>query len=165
LRSTPGDKKALIAKYKALLPPEVVADGDAGKGRVVFNKMCSQCHVLFGEGKKIGPELTGSNRNDLHYVLENIIDPSAVIGKDYQLTNITTKNGRLVSGIIVEENKQALTVQTATERLVLSVDEIEQRQLSKVSMMPEGQLEQMTFVELRDLVRYLGSKEQVALPK
>ena len=66
------------------MAPEVVAKGDLAKGRLVFNKMCAQCHILFGEGKKIGPDLTGSNRNDLHYVLENIIDPSAVIGKDYQ---------------------------------------------------------------------------------
>jgi putative membrane-bound dehydrogenase-like protein len=165
LRSTSGDKKALIAKYKALLPPEEVARGDASRGRVVFNKLCAQCHLLFGEGKKIGPDLTGSNRNDLHYVLENIIDPSAVIGKDYQLTNITTKSGRFISGIVVAENDQALTVQIATERLEISRAEIELRQLSNVSMMPEGQIEQMTLVELRDLVRYLGSKEQVPLPK
>jgi putative membrane-bound dehydrogenase-like protein len=165
LRSTSGEKKALIAKYTAMLPPEVVAQGDAGQGRLVFNKLCAQCHLLYGEGKKIGPDLTGSNRNDLHYVLENIIDPSAVIGKDYQLSNITLKNGRLISGIIVEENEQALTVQTTTERLLVSKGDIEQRQLSKVSMMPEGQIDQMTLVELRDLVRYLGSKEQVPLPK
>jgi putative membrane-bound dehydrogenase-like protein len=165
VRSTPGQKKAQIAKYKALLAPEVLAKADPAKGRLVFNKMCGQCHLLFGEGKKIGPDLTGSNRNDLHYVLENMIDPSAVIGKDYQLTNITTKGGRLISGIVVEENEQSLTLQTATERLVVTAAEIDRRQLSNVSMMPEGQLEQMTFSELCDLVRYLGSKEQVPLAK
>ncbi len=127
--------------------------------------MCSQCHVLYGAGTKIGPDLTGSGRADLHYVLENIIDPNAVIGRDYQLTNLFTKTGRLVSGIVVEETDRALTVQTATERLTFAKEEIEERTLANVSMMPEGQIEQMTFVELRDLVKYLAMKDQVPLPK
>jgi putative heme-binding domain-containing protein len=101
----------------------------------------------------------------LHYLLENMIDPSAVIGSDYRLTNILTKNGRLIPGIIVEETDRAVTVQTATERLVLSKSDIETRRVSSVSLMPEGQIEQMSFTELRDLIGYLQSKEQVALPK
>ena len=71
---------------------------------------------------------------------------------------------RLVSGIIVEETERALTVQTATERIVLAKADIEERKVSNVSMMPEGQLEKMTTEELRDLVGYLASKTQVPLP-
>ncbi len=165
LRQTSAEKKALIAKYKALLKPEVLAKANSGQGRLVYKRTCFQCHVLFGEGNKIGPDLTGSGRFDLHYLLENMIDPSAVIANDYRLTNILTKNGRLIPGIIVEETERAVTVQTATERLVLSKSDIEQRRVSPISMMPEGQVEQMTFTELRDLIGYLQSKEQVALPK
>jgi putative heme-binding domain-containing protein len=165
IRTTPGEKKAQITKYKKLLTAEVLAKADASRGRLVYNKMCAQCHMLYGEGKKIGPDLTGSGRYDLHYVLENIIDPSAVIGRDYQLTNIVTKGGRLVAGIVVEETDRAVTIQSATERITLAKDDIDERVLSPVSMMPEGQIEQMTFPELRDLVRYLATKEQVPLVK
>jgi putative heme-binding domain-containing protein len=164
IRSSSAERKALIAKYKNMLTPDVVAKADAGNGRLVFKRLCSQCHILYGAGTKIGPDLTGSNRADLHYVLENVIDPNAVIGRDYQLTNITTTTGRLVSGIVVEETERAVTVQTATERLVLAKSDIDERRLSPVSMMPEGQLEQMTLNELRDLLRYLATKEQVPLP-
>jgi putative membrane-bound dehydrogenase-like protein len=164
IRPSPAQKKALIAKYKGLLTAEAMAKADRGKGRLVFNRTCFQCHMLFGEGNKIGPDLTGSNRGDLHYLLENIIDPSAVIGKDYQLTNIVTSNGRFIAGIIVEETERALTVQTATEKLVLSKSDVEERRVMPVSMMPEGQIDQLTFTELRDLIAYLGSKEQVPLP-
>ena len=59
----------------------------------------------------------------------------------------------------------AVTVQTATERVVLPKADIEDRQVSNVSMMPEGQLEKLTAEELRDLVAYLASKKQVPLPK
>jgi len=165
VRQSSADRKALIAKHKALLTPDVLKKANAAHGRLVYKKTCAQCHTLFGEGNKIGPDLTGSNRADLHYVLENIIDPSAVIGRDYQLTNIVTRNGRLIAGIVVEENDRAVTMQTANEKLVISKADIDERQVLPISMMPEGQLEQLTFAELRDLVAYLASKEQVPLGK
>lgn len=163
VRQSSADKKALITKYKTLLTPDVLKNAEPAHGRLVYKRTCFQCHTLFGEGNKIGPDLTGSNRADLHYVLENIIDPNAIIGRDYQLTNIVTKNGRLVTGIILEENDRAVTMQGPTERLIVSKTDIEERQVLPISMMPEGQIEQLTFVELRDLVAYLASKEQVPL--
>jgi putative heme-binding domain-containing protein len=120
--------------------------------------------MLYGEGHKIGPDLTGSDRANLYYVLENSVDPSAVIGGDYRLTNVTTSKGRLIAGIIVEETERALTMQTATEKVVVPASEIESRVVSNVSMMPEGQLEKMTPNELRDLVAYLATKTQIPLP-
>jgi putative heme-binding domain-containing protein len=165
IRQTPTEKKVLIAKYKALLTPQALAGANLPQGRAVFNRTCYQCHTLFGAGNKIGPDLTGSNRFDLHYVLENLIDPSAAIADDYRLTNIVTAGGRLISGIIVEETQRAVTVQTAAERLVLAKSDIEERRRLSISMMPEGQIEQLSFTELRDLVGYLASKEQVPLPK
>ena len=155
----------LIEKYKQMLTPEVLAKADLSQGRLLFSRTCMQCHTLFGEGAKIGPDLTGSNRTDLHYLLENSVDPSAVIGRDYLLNNVFTKKGRLVSGIIVEETDRAVTVQTLTERVVVPKVDIEERQVSNVSMMPEGQLEKLKPDELRDLVAYLASKKQVPLPK
>jgi putative heme-binding domain-containing protein len=165
IRQTSAEKKNLITKYKALLTPQVLAGANLSQGRAVFNRTCYQCHTLFGAGNKVGPDLTGSNRSDLHYVLENLIDPSAAIADDYRLTNILTTDGRLIAGIIVEETARAVTVQTATERLVLAKSDIEERRRLPISMMPEGQIEQLSFAELRDLVGYLASKEQVPLPK
>jgi mono/diheme cytochrome c family protein len=67
IRQTPAEKTALIAKYKALLTPQALAGANLPQGRAVFNRTCYQCHTLFGAGNKIGPDLTGSNRFDLHY--------------------------------------------------------------------------------------------------
>ena len=74
-------------------------DGDPRKGRVLFARTCMQCHTLFDAGGKVGPELTGANRQDLDYLLSNILDPSAVMGKDYQATTIRTKSDRIVTGL------------------------------------------------------------------
>ena len=126
--------------------------------------MCGQCHSLFGEGAKIGPDLTGAQRANLDYVLENLIDPNAIVGQNYQMTVATLDDGRVVSGVIESENDATVTLKTTSGKITLSRSEIEELHTSPVSMMPEGQLEKLAFDELRDLVAYLRSPRQVPLP-
>jgi putative heme-binding domain-containing protein len=127
--------------------------------------VCASCHRLYGEGGTVGPDLTGADRANLHYFLENAIDPSAAVAGDYKLVNIYTTQGRLVAGIVVEETERAVTVQTATEKVVLSRSDVDERAPSPVSMMPEGLLDKLTPEQLRDLAGYLATKKQVPLPK
>src|SRR5690606_31239171 len=129
----------------------------------VFQRTCQQCHVLFGEGAKIGPDLTGSNRANLEYVLTNVIDPSAVIAREYKMNVVVTTDGRVLTGMIVERVGDRLTLQTANERLVLVKEDIEELNEAPLSMMPEGQLDALSPQEVRDLVAYLATDAQVEL--
>src|SRR5207245_2488347 len=79
----------------------------------------ASCHVLFGEGVAIGPELTGSQRHNLDYVLEDLLDPSAVVGRDHQVSIVQTRDGRLVTGIVKQDTDRALTLQTQNETVVV----------------------------------------------
>ncbi|HUR57480.1 MAG TPA: PVC-type heme-binding CxxCH protein, partial [Opitutaceae bacterium] len=85
VRESPEATQQEIAKWKKLLTPQRIAAANTVHGRAVFEKNCASCHKLFDSGREIGPELTGSNRADLDYILANVVDPNAVIGKDYQL--------------------------------------------------------------------------------
>src|SRR5262249_3946425 len=78
---TSADKSAQMAKYKALLTPDYLRGADRSRGRGLFQQTCAACHILFGEGGQVGPELTGSQRMNLDYLLENILDPSALVAK------------------------------------------------------------------------------------
>jgi putative heme-binding domain-containing protein len=127
----------------------------------VFNRTCQQYHKLYDIGGDIGPNLTGSDRANLDYVLENILDPSATVARDYRLTTVVTTEGRVLSGIIREQSDKTVTMQTINERVVLPRDEIEAIKESPVSMMPEGLLERLSAAEVRDLVSYLASTRQV----
>ena len=158
-----ADKKAMIAQYKKFLTRNFVKKANLKNGRVLFDKTCQQCHTLFGTGGKIGPEITGSNRDNLDYILENILTPSAFIGKGYELTNILTTDEQLISGIIVEKSPVRIVVQTLNEKLVLDRAEIDEMKSSQTSMMPEGLVDGMTREEVRDLIGYLASSAQVPL--
>ena len=132
---------------------------------MVFRKTCASCHKLFDDGKAVGPELTGSQRTNLVYLLENVLDPNAVIGRDYRMSVIALDSGRIITGIIKEESAKTLTVQSANERILIAKSDIELRKRSNVSLMPEGQLEKLTFREVRDLFGYLMGATQVPLRK
>ncbi|OYW15102.1 MAG: hypothetical protein B7Z55_15270, partial [Planctomycetales bacterium 12-60-4] len=133
-------------------------------GRELFNKTCAACHTLFGSGKQIGPDITGSNRANLDYLLENLLDPSAVVGKDYQMTVVITEDGRSINGIVKEESDSAVVLQTPTDLVTVAKKAIEERKLSELSLMPEGQLKPLAASDVRDLVAYLAAPAQVPLP-
>ena len=164
IRSSSEEKRRQIEQYKKLLTPAALADANISHGRQLYNKTCAKCHKLFGEGQTIGPDITGSNRANLDYLLENLLDPSAVVGRDYQMTTIVNSSGRSLSGLIEEENDSAVALRTQNELIVIDKDDIDERRLSPLSMMPEGQLQELEPADARDLVAYLRSGSQVPLP-
>ncbi len=163
-RKTSADRARLIREYKALLVKPASPAADPSLGRAVFAKVCRQCHVLFGEGGKIGPELTGSNRADLDYVLSNVLDPSALIGKDYLAQVVATTDGRVLTGIIKAEDDASITLALPNETLTIPKTEIDARRSSDQSMMPEDLWKPLSEHEIRSLVAYLASPAQVSAP-
>ena len=155
------ERAALMKKWKDALTEDTLKKADLANGRAVFTKSCASCHKMFGEGQAVGPELTGSQRANLDYVLENVIDPSAVVPREYKLVNFTTTDDRVISGIVVNETKDAVTIRTTNEQLVLPVGDIAARKPTNLSIMPEGLFDAMKPDEVRDLVAYLRAKEQV----
>ncbi len=164
IRATGEEKQQLIARYKSLLTGELLKDGDPSHGRLVYQKTCQNCHRLFGEGGAIGPDLTGSNRANLDYILENVADPSAIIPREWRMSTVITAGGRVLTGIIVENAPEAVILQTVNERLTISREDIEELNPTALSMMPEGQFETLQPAEIRDLIVYLRTTEQVPLP-
>ncbi len=160
-----GDKEAAFAKYRKLLQPRAITGAHLGEGRKLYEANCGKCHRLFGKGGEIGPEITGANRSNIDYWLENILEPNAVIGRNYLMTTFVTTDGRVVNGLIKSENDSAVTIQTVNEVLVLALDDIEIRKTSDKSLMPENQLEPMTDAQVLQLFRYLTATEDAATSK
>jgi putative heme-binding domain-containing protein len=160
-RTSSQEKLAQIAKYKAILTPEALKKGDPVAGRAFFSKTCMQCHTLYGVGGKVGPDLTGSNRQDIDYLMVNIVDPSAVIAKDYMVSNIYMKDGDAYSGIITKEDDHAISVTVESGVQILQREDIKEIRRSELSMMPEGLLTPLSNQELINLVSYLRTTSQV----
>jgi putative membrane-bound dehydrogenase-like protein len=158
-RESSADKTALIATWKKRLTPALLAQADQRKGQVLFKQICASCHRLYGEGGSIGPDLTGSGRADLDYLLHNIADPSALVAADYQLSSLTMTDGRVLSGMIRSRNDSIIVLQTLTESLSLQVSDVAKSETSPISIMPDGLLGAFDETQTRDLIAYLMSKE------
>ena len=165
VRVTAGEKKALMGRYKEALASAVIAKADLSAGRALFQKSCASCHVLYGAGRLIGPDLTGSNRKNIDYLLENIVDPSASVAANFRSVSVTLADGRTLSGVVGQQNERTLTLLTAQEPQTLDRKEIEELKPTNLSLMPDGLLQNLTAEQVRDLFAYLMSVHQVPLPK
>ena len=164
-RSTPAAKLKEIAKYKKLLEAKVNRPVDLPRGRALFQRTCGQCHKLYGEGGEIGPDITGSNRNNLDYLLTNMLDPNAEIPNDYRTTILHTKDNRVLVGVIRRSEGQSVTIATPAEVVTVAKRDVAAIDPQDFSMMPEGLVLALKVDELRDLVAYLRGSRQVALPE
>ncbi len=165
VRTTSTDKRQTMDDLKQAMGPETLAKSDLPNGRAVFQKNCANCHVLFGAGIKVGPDLTGSNRKNMDYLLENIVDPSASVGAEFRTSIVMLEDGRVVNGVVVAESERTLTLQTLQERVTLDRKEIDTIKKSTTSLMPDGLLQNLSKEQVRDLFAYLMADAQVALPE
>jgi putative membrane-bound dehydrogenase-like protein len=164
LKTMSAVKQTRIDQLRKLLTEQSLAAGDRANGRRRFAQTCATCHTLFGQGGKIGPDLTGSQRTSLDYLLVNIVDPSALVAPAYRMSTVVLSDGRVLNGILNDQAGPTVTIQTPTERLVINRSDIEEVRKSELSLMPEGQLDVLPKNEVRDLIAYLMSPQQVPLP-
>ena len=152
-----------LAALKKKLTPEALAEADVSNGRAVFGRTCMVCHRLFGTGTEFAPDLTGSNRKNLDYILTNILDPNAEVTKQNMMTTVRLKSGNVVMGLIADETDTSLTVRSQVGSQVVAKRDVDKLDRLEISMMPPGQLDGMSEADQRDLIAYLGSDHQVPM--
>jgi len=165
VRVSTAEKRSLIDRFKSQITPKALAQARLTQGRALFQKNCANCHVLYGAGRKVGPDLTGSNRKNLDYLLENIIDPSASVGSDFRAWVVVLDDGRVLNGVVTDQTERTVTLQTAQEPITLDRKTINQMEHTSNSLMPDGMLQNLSDEQVCDLVSYLMSVDQVALPE
>ena len=141
--------------------------GDAQAGRLVFAKAsssnaCATCHRVQGQGQWVGPDLsTIGTKYGKEELLRSILYPSAAIGYNFKSNVLALADGRVLTGLIVEEVPDRIVLKTADgKRQVIRPGDIEDRKITEVSLMPEGLAEAMTDRELVDLLAFLATLKQ-----
>ena len=165
VRQSDSAKKKRIEELHKALGKDVRAKADLPAGRVLFQNLCATCHILYGEGGKLGPDLTGSGRADLGYLLENIVDPSAIVPAEYRMTVLKLKDGRSLTGVISSSTDRTLTLRSLAEETTIERSEVEETTTLQNSIMPEGLISALTPEQTRDLISYLMHSQQVPLKK
>ena len=152
---TSAEKEGQIGKIEKFFNEAPLWAYDSRAGRQHFLKLCSACHRIGQDGVRVGPELTGAGRRGVRYFLENIIDPNAVIGTDFQATVVETKQGDVLTGLIINTSADAVTLRTTAQEVVVPAGDIVRRSTSELSLMPEGLLESLNEREQVELLKFL----------
>ncbi len=153
VRDADTDKLKIIAAKKKFILSE--AKPNLESGHELAKKTCFVCHKLHGEGAEVGPDLTGVGRSTLDALLANVIDPNQIIGAGYEMVEVETKDGRSVSGRMVENNDARVRLLSAGPKEdIVAKSDIANLRVSQISLMPEG-LEQMPDEDFRNLIAYI----------
>lgn len=143
-------------RYKGLINDAAMKSANPQSGHALFMRTCGPCHAMYGEGGNVGPDLTGSNRANLEYLLANVLNPNADVPDAYRMVLVTTRDGRTFSGNVIAETDRQLTLRVVgRDNVVVSKSDIQSREATAVSMMPTGLFDSLTDREVLDLVAFL----------
>jgi len=143
-------------KNKSLTVLAGMKGGDVDSGRIVFRRVCSNCHKVRMEGVELGPELTQvATRLDGYKLLESIIYPNAAIDDKYLSTSILTADGRSIVGLLVSETPEEVVIFDGKQQKKIAIADIDERTKLKQSSMPDGLAATLSPTELLDVVEYL----------
>ncbi len=147
-------REEAIEKYRSA----VVVQGDPEQGKEVFARHCGKCHKVGSAGFEVGPDLlslTGRRKEEL---LADILDPNANIVPGYEEYRLETRDGRIITGVLLEQNANSVTLgREEGERDDILRANIADLRAATVSAMPEGIEEEITVGEMTDLLQYLKS--------
>jgi putative membrane-bound dehydrogenase-like protein len=150
--SLPADRKQVLQRYAAALKLK----GDPGRGREVFRKNCATCHRVAGIGIDVGPDVSDTRTKTPEQLLLDVLDPNAAIDNNYVNYTVTTKSGKVLTGIIAAETASSLTLRRAEGQtdVVLRRD-VEEVVSSGQSLMPEGLEKNLSVEDVADLIGFL----------
>jgi putative heme-binding domain-containing protein len=156
----PGTSAELHAQIDRLAAVVRAGSGIPKPGKQIFDQQCRRCHTLFSDGSQVGPDLTAYRRDDIETMLLNIVSPNAEIREGFATQIISTVDGRVLSGIVVEQDGNAVVLRGSDGKAtIVARGDIEAMRPGPASIMPEGLLKGLTDQQVRDLFAYLRSTQ------
>ena len=159
LNSVSADRLAVINQFTPALNNPVGSDVEAGK--LVFNRVCAQCHRLSEIGNDVGPPLKQLADKSPQQLLETILDPNREVDPKYASYSVLLQDGRVFAGIIAEEAaSQIVIAEAGGKKHTIPRTEIDQLRSSGVSLMPTGLEQQITPEQMGQLISFLKKANQ-----
>ncbi|EEF59051.1 PVC-type heme-binding CxxCH protein [Pedosphaera parvula] len=147
-----GDRMKVYEEYKSVL----AFKPDSKNGHAIFTKTCTGCHVVSGEGKTVGPDLTGIRNQPSDVLLLHIIVPEYEIMPTYTCYNVETKDGRSLTGLLAAESASNITLRQALgHEEIIPRSNIASMSASSLSLMPDELEKTMSKQDMADLVGFL----------
>ena len=149
-----ADREKVVKQYAGVAS----LTGDAARGHALYANICSACHRLKGEGNEIGPDLGTVAAKPTEQLVEAILDPNRAVEARYTTQTITTKQGREVTGLVMEETANSLTVRVASGNEIVLRSDIAKRTGTNKSLMLDGLETLLTPQHVADVLAWMRAK-------
>jgi putative membrane-bound dehydrogenase-like protein len=138
--------------------PALKLSGDIGRGKAVYAKVCSSCHILDGVGFEVGPDVAALTNRTAEALLVAILDPNREVDGRYLSYTALKVDGKTVSGLLVAETATSVTLreQGGKDHVILRT-ELDELRTSRKSVMPEGIEKDLDHQAMADLIAYVLS--------
>jgi putative heme-binding domain-containing protein len=150
-----GASNAKVNELIAKLLPEVDKPGDRAHGKEVFKQNCATCHTAFGEGAKVGPDISGMGTHGARDLLPIVLDPNRAVEAAYAEWTVTTKDERSFSGVLARETNDSVLLRSSSGDVEVAREDIDAMKNTGRSPMPAG-FESLGADALRDVFAYLA---------
>ena len=149
---TTGTRQEVLDRYKGAL----TLQGDAAKGKAIFESTCATCHRVGGVGHEIGPNLAAMQNRGPEAILTNVLDPNREVNPQFVQYLVTTRDGRILTGLLSAETATGVTLKRAEGQSdTVLRSEIKEMRSTGLSMMPEGLEAQIDPQGMADLIAFL----------
>jgi putative heme-binding domain-containing protein len=154
LEERAGEREKVLQRYEAA----VQMNGDPGRGRQVFERVCAKCHKFNGIGHEVGPDLATIRNRPPQLILPDIIMPNRSIAQNYESYVIETRSGAAVEGVIGPQTPNTITVRHEEGKEdVVQRSDITNMYVTNLSAMPEDIDKQVSVDQMADLLKFLKS--------
>jgi putative membrane-bound dehydrogenase-like protein len=155
-----GEVSLSEAELKQLVA-DVQAKGDAARGEIVYRRKelsCVACHAIGGAGGKVGPDMTSIGASaPVDYLIESVWFPNKKIKEGYHAVTVETKDNEQYSGVLVRESNEQIVLRDATgKEITVAKNNVADRRIGTLSLMPAGLIDGLTAQERIDLFRFLS---------
>ncbi len=149
------------AEIRSSLSDVLSLQGDAVKGKDVYQQNCGLCHQLRGKlGVNIGPDLGTVHNWSAEAILSNIVSPNQSISSGFDLCSVELSNGKTVQGIIASESPGAITLRNnGSSDVTVKRSDIKSLKALNMSIMPTDFSKKISHDQLADLLAFLKQNQ------
>lgn len=151
-----ANRQQVAAKYQ----PALTLSADVKRGQQIFRRVCAACHMVDGDGKSVGPDLSDTRNRSSLALLHDILDPNDKVEPRFNSYTLLTVDGQVFTGLVESENEQSVVLRMSEgKRNVIGRAQIEQIQSNDLSLMPEGIEKDVSLQEMADLLAFLKRRQ------
>ena len=132
-------------------------NGDASRGKTTAMR-CVMCHSIGGAGAELGPALDGWGRGKSNDVIARaIVQPNAEIAHGYDATEIKTKDGLTIQGVLIKEGDPLMIRNMGGITQIVPADRVASRRRMRESLMMSAAQLGLSAQDVADVVAFLRS--------